>query len=121
MVRNKQKIVIIDDDKDIAEVVGLLLEMEGYNPVTQYSGRNALENIRKYKPDLILLDVMLDGLDGRDICRQLKADPELQNIPVIMISATANRDNIGNPDYFIAKPFGIEEMVSSVNSFLKVA
>lgn len=119
MIRNKKKIVIIDDDKDIAEVIGLLLEMEGYNPVVQYTGRSALENIRLSKPDLIILDVMLDGVDGRDICRQLKADPELQNIPVIMVSASLNLENKGDPDDFIAKPFNIDRILSSVGGYLK--
>ncbi len=117
----KQKIVIIDDDKDIAEVIGLLLEMEGYNPIVVYSGRNALENIRKVKPHLIILDVMLDGFDGREICGQLKSDPELKKIPVILVSAAADPDQLGKHDLFIAKPFNVDEMVASVNGYLRAA
>jgi CheY-like chemotaxis protein len=121
MHRNSKKIVIIDDDKDIAEVIGLLLEMEGYNPVVIYSGRNALENIRKAKPHLIILDVMLDGFNGREICDQLKADPDLKHAPVILVSAAAKNDVPGNHDLFIEKPFNIDHMMDSINGYLKTA
>lgn len=120
MRRNSKKIVIIDDDKDIAEVIGLLLEMEGYNPVVIYSGRNALENIRKARPHLIILDVMLDGFNGRAICDELKADPEMKNTPVIMVSASAKSDMPGNHDLFIEKPFNIDEMMAGINNYLTI-
>jgi DNA-binding response OmpR family regulator len=121
MRHNGKKIVIIDDDKDIAEVIGLLLEMEGYNPVVIYSGRDALENIRKAKPHLIILDVMLDGFNGRAICDELKADPEMKKVPVILVSAAAKNDMPGNHDLFIEKPFNIDHMMSSINGYLDVA
>lgn len=114
-----KKVLIIDDDKDIAEVLALILEMEGYNPLAYYTGRDVLQKIKKYRPQLIFLDVRLDGIDGREICAQIKADDELKDIPVIMISASVTEAN--DADLFIAKPFNIDEIVASVNRYLKAA
>lgn len=124
MINSNQKILVIDDDKDIAEVLGLILETEGYNPLVKYTGRDALDAVRIFAPNLVMLDVILDDLDGREICKALKSDPELKGIPVIIVSATKNHYqeiDDSQPDGFISKPFNVEEIVSTVNNCLKAA
>lgn len=123
MIDSNQKILVIDDDKDIAEVLGLILETEGYNPLVKYTGRDAVDAVRLFSPNLVMLDIILDGVDGREICKTLKSDPDLKDIPVIIVSATDHyRDMNGSQhDGFIGKPFNINEIVSTVNDCLKAA
>lgn len=123
MIDSNQKILVIDDDKDIAEVLGLILETEGYNPLVKYTGRDALDAVRIFAPNLVMLDIILDGVDGLEICKALKSDPDLKEIPVILVSATKHYRSTkgGQHDGFIAKPFNVEDIVSTVNDCLKVA
>lgn len=115
-----KKILAVDDDSDILDVIKIILEDEGYEVKTLTDGKKVFEYINNEVPDLILLDVMLGGLDGRDICRALKADKLFKGIPIIMISASHNLDNFllmpGSPNDFLAKPFDINHLISSVKA-----
>lgn len=116
------KILAVDDDSDIVEVIKIILEDEGYEVSTLTSGVDVLNVIASTRPDLILLDVMLGGMDGRDICRQIKANKLFMNIPVIMISASHNLENLlmqpGSPNDFISKPFDIDNLVKTIKAQL---
>ncbi|HKG08304.1 MAG TPA: response regulator [Pedobacter sp.] len=116
------KILAVDDDRDIVEVIKIILEDEGYEVSTLTSGIDVLKVIALIRPDLILLDVMLGGIDGRDICRQIKNHDLFKAIPVIMISASHNLQSLlefpGSPDDFIAKPFDIDRLVKIVKAQL---
>jgi DNA-binding response OmpR family regulator len=83
-------ILIIDDDKDICDVISIVLEFNGYTTTQLLSGVNAANCIKTLQPDLILVDVMLDGIEGRDICRETKEGSGTSHIPIIMISASHN-------------------------------
>jgi len=111
------KILAVDDDKDIVEVIKIILEDEGYEVSTLTSGIDVLKVIASIRPDLILLDVMLGG---RDICRQIKTHKLFKNIPVVMISASHNLQNLlkkpGSPNDFISKPFDIDRLVKTVKA-----
>jgi DNA-binding response OmpR family regulator len=116
------KILAVDDDRDIVEVIKIILEDEGYEVSTLTSGIDVLKVVASMRPDLILLDVMLGGMDGRDICRQIKNHKLFKNIPVVMISASHNLQNLvaqpGSPNDFISKPFDIDRLVKTVKAQL---
>lgn len=109
----------IDDNLAILDVLKEILSFEGYEVITISDARKVFDTVEKIHPDLILLDVMLDNLDGREICRALKMNHLSSDIPVIMISATHDLMSLlnqpGAPDDFIAKPFDIYYLISKVN------
>jgi len=117
-----KKILAVDDDNDILDIIRIILEDEGYEVKTLADGKRVFEMISDDKPDLILLDVMLGGLDGRDICRDLKAHSLFKNIPIVMISASHNLDSFllmpGSPNDFLAKPFDINHLINMVKAQL---
>jgi DNA-binding response OmpR family regulator len=117
-----RRILAVDDDQDILEVLQLILEDSGYEVDTLSDGSHLLETIRNYHPDLILLDIMLGNMDGRELCKSVKKQTSLHNIPIIMISAshnvgdTVNQEN--GPNDFIAKPFDINVLLSAIKTQL---
>ncbi|SEA66899.1 response regulator transcription factor [Pedobacter hartonius] len=117
-----KKILAVDDDNDILDVIRIILEDEGYEVFTLANGKQVFDFVGETDPDLILLDVMLGGLDGRDICRALKEHEVFKKIPVVMISASHNLNNLllmpGAPDNFLAKPFDIDRLVDMVKAQL---
>src|SRR3954467_2042232 len=105
-----QRILVVDDDKDILEVIKYILEDSGYEVDTLSDGHFLFDKIKEYRPDLILLDVMLGNMDGRELCKDVKLTDETHNIPVILISAThavKSFTSAGSPNDFISKPFDI--------------
>lgn len=114
-----RKILAVDDDNDILDVIRIILEDEGYEVATLTNGKNIIDAISNIRPDLILLDVMLSGMDGREICKTIKANSNFNPIPIIMISASHNLQNYQNlpgaPNGFIPKPFDIDRLVNVVN------
>ncbi len=114
----KRKILIVDDDLDILEVIGLILESEGYEVELVSNGQQIFDHISQFNPDLIILDVMLGDMDGREICRNIKNSEGTLHIPIIMISATHNMaESIKKsckPDDFIEKPFDIVNLITKV-------
>lgn len=114
----KRKILIVDDDQDILEVIGLIMESEGHEVELMSSGQEIFEHISEFKPDLIILDVMLGNMDGRVICNSIKNTKDTFHIPIIMISATHNMadyiKNICRPDDILAKPFDIFNLIHKV-------
>jgi DNA-binding response OmpR family regulator len=124
MLNNKTmpRILAVDDDRDILEVLQYILEDSGYEVETLSDGHYLFDKIKANAPDLILLDVMLGNMDGRQLCKDVKANCETQDIPVILISASHNvsqpfhRD--GAPDDFIAKPFDIKTLLNSIEKQL---
>lgn len=115
------KILVIDDDIDILSVMEVLLSMKGFNVEVTAKGENTFPKIESFKPDLILLDVLISGYDGRVICKQLKANEETRHIPVIMFSAhpgaAATIADYGADD-FISKPFDVHNLLKKVNEHL---
>lgn len=108
--------MIADDDPGIVDAVEMLLQFEGYNVTTTVDGATVLD-MKEELPDLLLLDIWMSGEDGRDICRQLKAETLTKNIPVIMISAS--RDIAGSAleagaDDFLAKPFEMDVLIQKI-------
>ena len=115
-------ILVVDDDESILEVVQIVLESEGYEVQTATNSA-FLQQLASQPvlPDLILLDVLLSGEDGRDISQQLKADPQLQHIPVIMLSAHSEASkmaDIGGADAFLEKPFDVDVLLDTVQRYI---
>ncbi|MDB5127275.1 PleD family two-component system response regulator, partial [Mucilaginibacter sp.] len=103
---------------DILEVLTYLLSDSGYEIEALSSGEEIFETISRFRPDLILMDVMLAGMDGRDICRQLKENIATHRLPVILISASHDLTQTiyhhGAPDDFVPKPFDIDHLLSKI-------
>ena len=118
------RILIVDDDKDILEVVSLLLTIHGYSVETSFRAEETKDKIKSFKPDIILLDVNIGGHDGRDICKQLKKIGTAKNIPVILFSAIPHLEQIhlecGADDY-LSKPFDIPELMKKIEKHLNAA
>ena len=113
-----RRILAVDDDKDILEILQYILEDSGYEVETLSDRHFLFEKIKANMPDLILLDIMLGNMDGRELCKDVKAKLETHDIPVILISASHNittpfHQN-GAPDDFIAKPFDISVLLNSI-------
>jgi two-component system phosphate regulon response regulator PhoB len=119
------RILAVDDDRDILEVLQFILEDSGYEVDTLSDGRFLFEKIKANAPDLILLDIMLGNMDGRELCKDIKSNDDTQKIPVILVSASHNiADTInkkGAPNAFIAKPFDIDELLDAIRIQLPAA
>ena len=106
----KKRILVVEDDRDIHELIRYNLEREGFEVLSLYEGSQVADIVSSRKPDLVLLDLMLPECDGLDVCRQLKSEPDTQNVPIIMITAKATESDVviglslGADDY-IPKPF----------------
>jgi two-component system, OmpR family, alkaline phosphatase synthesis response regulator PhoP len=120
----KLKIVLIEDEEDIAHLLKLQANIAGYKMLSSLDGLNGFELIEKEKPDLVVLDIMLPGLNGLDVCRKLKAHQTLQHIPIIMISAKSEETDVvlglelGADDY-VTKPFSPRVLFSRIKAVLR--
>jgi DNA-binding response OmpR family regulator len=115
--------MVVDDDKAILDVVTIILANEGYT-VEPYATGEPLYQLSNNLPSLIILDILLAGEDGRDICKYLRTNETTKNIPIILFSAHSQDDIIytlpGNLyDHFIAKPFDIDDLVKIVNNLVR--
>jgi two-component system alkaline phosphatase synthesis response regulator PhoP len=121
---SKKKIVIIEDEPDILEVLSYNLKREGYEIHTAADGIRGLALVRQQVPDLVLLDLMLPGMDGVEICSSIKKDPQTQSTLIVMVTAKGEESDIvlglgvGADDY-ISKPFSPRELVARVKAVLR--
>ncbi len=120
----KETILAIEDEKDVLKLLQYNLEKEGYTVLSAENGEKGLELARAKKPALILLDVMLPGIDGLEVCRLLKADRETRSIPVFMLTAKGSDIDqvvgleLGASDY-LPKPFGVKVLLARIKNLLK--
>ena len=120
----KKNILIVDDEEDVLDLVRYNLDKEGYCTETATSGEEAMAKARAKLPDLIILDLMLPGIDGLQVCRNLKNDAKTQNIPVIMFTAKGEEGDIvtglelGADDY-VTKPFSLKVLIARVRRILQ--
>ncbi|MGI9323412.1 MAG: response regulator [Pseudomonadales bacterium] len=121
---NQSKILVIEDEPDIVEVVNYNLKREGYQVISVDRGDEGLNLVRNQSPNLVILDLMLPGMDGLSICQQMKADPIVRDIPVIIISAKGEESDVviglelGADDY-LSKPFSPRELLARVKAVLR--
>ncbi|MBD0280217.1 MAG: response regulator [Bacteroidota bacterium] len=117
-----KKILVIDDDPDIITVIESLLRRQGYKVATAAQEVDAYKKVEQFVPDLILLDVLLSGVDGREICRRLKASEQFHTIPIIMLSAHPSAQKhieAYKADDFLAKPFQVPELLQRIKHHLE--
>jgi phosphate regulon transcriptional regulator PhoB len=120
----KETILIVEDEKDIAKMIDYNLKKEGYRTLIAHDGEDAIDEANTKHPDLILLDLMLPGLDGLEVCKELKKERKTASIPVIMLTAKAQESDkvigleLGADDY-ITKPFSPRELIARVKAVLR--
>ncbi|MEH6543031.1 MAG: response regulator transcription factor [Porticoccaceae bacterium] len=117
-------IVVVEDESDILEVLSYNLRREGFEVSSSLDGAQGLELIQQQLPDLVLLDLMLPGIDGLEICRRLRSNPASQHIPIVMVTAKGEESDvvlglgIGADDYLV-KPFSPKELIARVKAVLR--
>jgi DNA-binding response OmpR family regulator len=121
---SKPKILVVDDETEVVEFIERTLKTEGFDVVSAYDGIGALDLVVSEKPDLVLLDIMMPMISGYEVCEQIKANPETQNIPVICVSSAHTPDarafslKVG-ASTLIVKPFLPAELVAQIRRHLK--
>ncbi|MFH1282969.1 MAG: response regulator [bacterium] len=119
----KKKILVVEDESDIAENIVVRLEAEGYNTIYASNGKSAIDSSLEEKPDLILLDIMLPKLDGIEVCKVLKSKSKLKNVPILMLTSLNAVGDVekafqaGANDY-LAKPFEYDRLLSKIRKLL---
>jgi len=119
-----ETILVVEDEQDISELIRFNLDVAGFEVACSFSGEEALKSISQAMPSLVILDLMLPGIDGLSVCRQVRANPRTQNLPIIMVSAKGEEDDVvkglelGADDY-ISKPFSPKILLARVQSVIR--
>lgn len=115
-----KKVLIVDDEAEIVELVSMVLEDDDLSLFAAYDGEQALQIVREEHPNVVLSDIMMPRLDGRELCRQIKADPETSDTVIILMSAVHRIEAADcGADELIRKPFDITSVTLVVNRFLQ--
>jgi two-component system, OmpR family, response regulator MtrA len=117
----KARILVVDDDEALAEMIGIVLRNDDFEPVFCFDGARALETFRNVKPDLVLLDLMLPGMDGIEVCRAIRAEDD---VPIVMLTAKSDTADVvrgleSGADDYVPKPFKPAELVARVRARLR--
>jgi DNA-binding response OmpR family regulator len=120
----EKRILIVEDEKDLVEILTVRLEASGYQVIPAYDGQEGLDKAKKEKPDLIILDLMLPKMDGFKVCRLLKFDEKYKKIPIIMFTARAQEQDkkLGEEvgaDAYIVKPFEPAALLGKIKELIK--
>ncbi|MBU3942530.1 response regulator [Patescibacteria group bacterium] len=120
-----KKILVVEDDKFLRELISQKLSREGYTVIEAVDGEKGIESIKENVPDMVLLDLILPGIDGFEVLAKMKSDPILANIPVIILSNLGQKDDIekgmemGANDYLIKAHFTPGEIIEKIQSIIK--
>lgn len=118
------KVLIVDDEEHIVELIRFNLELKGYEVDCAYDGEEALEKVETFRPSLVLLDVMLPGKDGIEVCREIRKNKELQDVAIIMLTARGMEKDkvegleVGADDY-MTKPFSVQELIARMKAVMR--
>ena len=123
MLTKKKKILIIEDEEEIVRALKIILEKRNYQVITSHDGEEGLEKASKYKPDLILLDILLPKIGGYKVCSTLKSAKKHQKIPVVIITAKQEKEDENlsykaGADAFFTKPFDREKLLKKIETLL---
>jgi two-component system phosphate regulon response regulator PhoB len=124
--KNKKRILVVDDERDLVDLISYNLQRNGYDVVVAYDGNGAIDVAHRERPDLIVLDLMLPGIDGTEVARRLKGDPRTQHVPIILLTAKAEETDVivgltvGADDY-VTKPFSMKILLARLTSVLRRA
>jgi DNA-binding response OmpR family regulator len=122
--KGKKRVLVVDDEKDLVDLISYNLQRNGYDVLPAHNGNTALELATREQPDLIVLDLMLPGIDGTEVARRLKSDARTQGIPIIMLTAKAEETDVvvgltlGADDY-VTKPFGMKILMARIGVVLR--
>jgi DNA-binding response OmpR family regulator len=121
-----KEILIVDDEAGVVVAIQFLMEQQGYNVLVAKRGEDALDMIYKYKPDLVLLDIMLPGISGWEVCEIVRLNPDFRDIKILFLTARGDEVEIARglalgADAYITKPFSNDKLVASVNTLLENA
>ena len=120
----RESVLVVDDERDILELVKYNLDKEGYQVTVVATGEDALAATRTKLPDIVILDLMLPGVDGLEVCRRLKGDPRTRNIPIVMLTAKGDEADVvtglelGASDY-VTKPFSPRVLTARIRAVLR--
>lgn len=120
-----KKILIVDDEIDVVEVIEMLLKSESYEVLKAYDGKEALGILEEETPDLVILDIMMPEIDGVEVCRRMRKLDKMSDIPIIMFSAKLSAQDKKNSfdagaDGFITKPFNARGFISGIKTYLEL-
>jgi two-component system phosphate regulon response regulator PhoB len=119
-----KNILVVDDERDILELISYNLRKNGYDVTTALTGKEALQQIRNELPDLVVLDLMLPGIDGLDVCRLMKSEPRTSQVPIVMVTARGDEADVvtglemGADDY-VTKPFSPRILLARIKALLR--
>jgi twitching motility two-component system response regulator PilG len=119
----KKKILIVEDEDTLLKLEATLLTSKGYDVEGVMNGQSALESMLTFKPDLVLLDIMIPGVDGFEVCQRIKDNPATKDIPVIMLTAKKSREDMERgeqvgADWYITKPFKSAMVIETIQKFI---
>jgi len=120
-MNKKEKILVLDDDPDIGMMIKMMLEYKGYSVTVSERAEQAHEILKNDEFDLIIMDMLLSGVNGTDLCSEFKKDSSIADIPIIMISAHPNAKDIclqAGADEFISKPFDMHDILSKIDRLI---
>ncbi len=121
----KRRVLCIEDEPEMIDLMRLILERKGFEVLGAVGGRQGLEAVREHMPDLVLLDLMMPDVDGWEVYRQMKADAQLRQIPVVIVTAKSQSIDrvlglhIAKVDDYVTKPFGPNDLTESVERVLR--
>jgi DNA-binding response OmpR family regulator len=120
------EILVVDDDRDVAQSIELSLRRRGFRVTLAHSGVEALKTLRRYRPDIVILDILMPGMSGLEVCRHLRTDPNTSDLPIIFLTARGQeQDRIeglrAGADDYLGKPFNLEELILRVKAVLRRA
>ena len=124
MAADAKRVVCIEDEPEMIDLVRLILGRKGFDVIGANGGIEGLETVQRERPDLVLLDLMMPDMDGWEVYQQMKADDDLRNIPVVVVTAKAQSIDkvlglhIAKVDDYITKPFGPQELLESVEKII---
>ena len=122
--KGRKTVLVVDDERDLVDLISYNLQRNGYTVIPVQNGAEALETAQRDKPDLVLLDLMLPGMDGTEVARRLKADPATSGIPIVMLTAKGEETDVvvgltlGADDY-VTKPFSMKILLARINNVLR--
>ncbi|HSZ86540.1 MAG TPA: response regulator [Puia sp.] len=123
MAKEKNHILIIEDNEDILTMIEMMLVNQNYRVSKKADGDNLELMIKEIQPDIILMDMLLSGVDGTLVCKQVKENPSTQHIPIIMISALSHgreKSEEAGSDFFLAKPFEMDDLLTTTSAAFRI-
>lgn len=119
----QKTILIVDDEKDLVDLMAVMLEVQGFTVIKAFSGEEALAKLREKKPDIVLLDVMMPEMSGYEVCQKIKNEDQYKMIPVIFVTAKAQLEDQkkgreAGADGFITKPYEYSQLLQEIQKFV---